>query len=331
VALPAYSCFDVATAAVGANVPVLFYDVDPETLTPDLEGIQRVLANGTGVVVITNLFGFPVDWDAIQGSCREAGATLVEDAAQGLGSSWAGKDAGTFGDLTVLSFGRGKGWTGGGGGALLVRQTGPQVREHLERIEFRASRGRGLKAMALASAQWGFGRPSLYGFPSLLPGLGLGQTLYRDPEPISAISSFSASLVAATAVLASEEIEARKRKAMELDQQFSEREVMECIRPIRPLPEGVSSYLRYPILIGPEAAATVDGPFAGSVGVVRGYPRTLPDLPALASLWIEEPPNLPGARLLSEQLVTLPTHSLVGEADLDVYAAKVFPSPLVGA
>jgi dTDP-4-amino-4,6-dideoxygalactose transaminase len=315
---------------VGAGVPVRFYDVDPETLTPDLEGVRKVLAKGVGVVVITNLYGFPVDWDAIQSLCREVGAVLVEDAAQGVGSSWGGKEAGTFGDLTVLSFGRGKGWTGGGGGALLVRRTGSWVTEELKNIEFQASWGHGLKAMVLASAQWGFGRPSLYGLPSFVPGLGLGQTHYRDPEPLRAISSFSASLVAITAVAASEEIEVRKRRASELEQQISERGILGYIRPIRPLPGGVSSYLRYPVLIGSGAAATIGGPSAGSVGMVRGYPRTLPDLPAMAGLGPGELPSLPGARLLSERLVTLPTHSLVGEADFAIYAAKLFPSLPLG-
>ena len=36
VALPAFGCFDLATAAVGADVPVLFYDLEPTTLQPDL-------------------------------------------------------------------------------------------------------------------------------------------------------------------------------------------------------------------------------------------------------------------------------------------------------
>ena len=43
VALPAYSCFDVATAAVAARVPVRFYDVDPETLGPDLVSLEAAL------------------------------------------------------------------------------------------------------------------------------------------------------------------------------------------------------------------------------------------------------------------------------------------------
>jgi len=51
VALPAYSCFDLATAAVGAGVQVRFYDLDPSTLSPDLESVREAVRGGARVVV----------------------------------------------------------------------------------------------------------------------------------------------------------------------------------------------------------------------------------------------------------------------------------------
>ena len=128
-----------------------------------------------------------------------------------------GNPGGTFGDLTVLSFGRGKGWTGEGGGALLVRHRDPRLADEVERTDLPSTFGGVVKPMVLATAQWGLGRPSLYGLPSALPGLGLGQSLYRDPQPIQSIPSFSAALAASTAQAASEEIEARTRKASVLE------------------------------------------------------------------------------------------------------------------
>jgi dTDP-4-amino-4,6-dideoxygalactose transaminase len=59
VALPAYCCYDVATAAVGAGVPVLFYDLDSRTLSPDLASIDDVLRRGARAVVVAHLFGLP--------------------------------------------------------------------------------------------------------------------------------------------------------------------------------------------------------------------------------------------------------------------------------
>ena len=57
---------------------------------------------------------------AIAEIAERHGLAVVEDAAQGLGATWRGRPLGSFGDVSVLSFGRGKGWTGGVGGALLA-------------------------------------------------------------------------------------------------------------------------------------------------------------------------------------------------------------------
>ncbi|MET0399208.1 MAG: DegT/DnrJ/EryC1/StrS family aminotransferase, partial [Longimicrobiaceae bacterium] len=124
VALPAFSCYDVAAAAVGAGVRVALYDVDPGTLAPDPESLERVLAAGARTVVAGPLYGVPLEWDTLRGAAGRHGALLVEDAAQGHGASWHGRPLGSLGDLSVLSFGRGKGWTGGRGGALLARGGG---------------------------------------------------------------------------------------------------------------------------------------------------------------------------------------------------------------
>ena len=123
VAVPGFGCYDVMTAAVGAGAPVMFYDVSPEHLGPETESLEQS-ASSCGVLVAADLYGFPLDWSRLTAVAREAGAVLIEDAAQGIGSDWEGRVAGTHGDLAVLSFGRGKGWTGGGGGALLIRRRG---------------------------------------------------------------------------------------------------------------------------------------------------------------------------------------------------------------
>ncbi|MEO5588654.1 MAG: aminotransferase class I/II-fold pyridoxal phosphate-dependent enzyme, partial [Gemmatimonadaceae bacterium] len=52
VALPAFSCYDVASAAIGAGMPVALYDLDPSTLGPDRASLERVLQSGARVVVV---------------------------------------------------------------------------------------------------------------------------------------------------------------------------------------------------------------------------------------------------------------------------------------
>ncbi|MGH7734000.1 MAG: DegT/DnrJ/EryC1/StrS family aminotransferase, partial [Gemmatimonadales bacterium] len=160
VALPAYTCFDVAAAAVGAGVSLTLYDVDPANLAPDLDSLRRAFDEGARIVVIAPLYGVPVDWDAIAACAAAAGAFLIEDAAQGHAASWRGRPLGTLAALSILSFGRGKGWTGGRGGAVLARggvhSSGDPPAE-----------GPGLwnetVTLAGAAAHCALGRPSLFG------------------------------------------------------------------------------------------------------------------------------------------------------------------------
>ena len=52
VALPAYCCFDVATAAVGADAKVALYDVRPDTLGPDFDSLREALDAGAQAIVV---------------------------------------------------------------------------------------------------------------------------------------------------------------------------------------------------------------------------------------------------------------------------------------
>ncbi|MFH1765429.1 MAG: DegT/DnrJ/EryC1/StrS family aminotransferase, partial [Gemmatimonadota bacterium] len=246
VGLPAFSCFDVATAAVGAGAPVLFYDVDPDTLTPESQSLDRVLAESPRAVVVANLFGYPIDWTSVRDRCRAAGVVLIEDAAQGLGSTWNGRQGGTFGDLTVLSFGRGKGWTGGSGGSLMVRI---QLEMGGLKSTLRASSLlRNLSAAATCFAQWALGRPTLYWLPQAIPGIHLGETRYKTPVPPARMAAFSAALASFTEAAAAEEIRRRETNARKLRDLFLGEGVSGDFKTPNPIPGGSSAYNRFPLL-----------------------------------------------------------------------------------
>src|SRR6185437_9588828 len=115
VAMPAYVCVDLIAAARRAGVRVRLFDIDPHTLSPDMDSLQRAMNAGVSAIVIAHLYGFPADMPTVMKMARDAGVPVIEDAAQHAGATIAGKSAGSFGDVTVLSFGRGKGTTSGRG------------------------------------------------------------------------------------------------------------------------------------------------------------------------------------------------------------------------
>lgn len=305
VVMPAYSCFDLVTAAVGAGVVVRFYDLDPATLSPDPASLERLTSGGCRAIVGANLFGFPVDWDLLRSMADACDAVLIEDAAQGLGSTWKGQEFGRFGDMTVLSFGRGKGWTGGGGGALLGRgayRSGPPISETSLP---RPPRGTAAKHLVTLGATWILGRPTLYRIPTAVPMLALGETRYKQPTPPTRISALAAATTSRHEAASFGAVERRRRRAEQLDRVFGTSDAGE---PCTALGGGRAGYLRYPVLVDSDAGVQRLAAAGRAIGIARGYPAALTELPALgdSSGGVCEHQ---GARRLVECLVTLPTHT----------------------
>lgn len=114
----------------------IFVDVDRDTMGLSPKSLREFLvANAeikndvcinktTGKVIKAcipmHTFGFPCRIDEIKGVCDEYNITLIEDAAESLGSYYKGKHTGTFGKFGTLSFNGNKTITCGGGGMILT-------------------------------------------------------------------------------------------------------------------------------------------------------------------------------------------------------------------
>ena len=298
VALPAYCCFDVATAAIGANARVALYDIRPETLGPDFDSLRRALDTGARTIVVAHLYGMPVDLDMSRRLADEYGALLIEDAAQGAGGSWRGRQLGSWGDLGILSFGRGKGRTGGGGGALLANTTrGASILAGLPHIPPGAG---GWSKIAKLAAQWAFGRPSLYGIPATLPFLGLGETKYKEPWQPTGMSAGPAAALETNWNESKLEECRRVTNAIRLAGECS----TAAFCPLAECALANASPLRVPAFSPP----TADVRRLARMGILNGYPKLLADLDSLQGRLLSKP-ELLRARTLVGTLFTVPCHS----------------------
>jgi perosamine synthetase len=311
VAMPGYACFDLATAALGAGVRVRLYDLDPLTLQPDLDSLARAVGTDARAVVVVHLYGLPVPLDGVRAIAARSSAVLIEDAAQGAGASVGGAPVGGAGDLGVLSFGRGKGVTGGGGGALLASR---RFRDAAKRREATlASPSASAVALLLVKglAQWLLARPSIYGIPSRIPLLRLGETIYHEPTPVAAMAPAIARTLQRTWQLRVSESRARAANAERLSTALS---AASSSLVFQPPPGTAAGWLRLPMLI-PEGCAP-DRRIAATLGIVPAYPISLEDLAPFRSALLSAGDPLAGARRLAARLWTLPTHSALGTTDL---------------
>lgn len=310
VALPAWSCYDLATAADGANVEVVLYDLDPATLGPDWTSLESALRLRPAAVVIVHPFGLPVPVAEVRGRVGSSGTIIIEDAAQAVSAEFDGRPAGSHGDFGILSFGRGKGWTGGGGGALLLGAQSPDDLS-LPRSDALAPSASSGSALLKSLVQWALGRPSLYGIPASMPFLGLGQTVYHPAHPPRHPTSVMAAMLLATAPLLAGEVSVRRRNAERL------RGVVEAsgLGSVPRAVTGTPSWLRLPFLPSDRSFARVQQGDARRLGILPGYPIALAHLPGFAGR-LRHTGETPGGIELAARLHTIPTHSLMGESDL---------------
>jgi len=316
VALPAFTCFDVASAAVGAGARIALYDVEPATLSPDLDSLATTLAEGARIVVAAPLYGIPIDWNTLADCAAAFDAVTIEDAAQGHGACWRGGPLGSFGVISTLSFGRGKGWSGGKGGALLVRAgSGQRLPLRNGGAAQRLGEAGALAELGVllrATAQWALGHPARYRLPASIPWLRLGETRYHDPEPPTGMTRAAAALLAHTRALAAREALARQGNAEWVLDRLPAGPHM---RTVCPLAGSVPGYLRLPLRASRGMAGFGDRARAVRLGVMSSYPSTLVALPQVRARLTRAARRLPGAEELVRELVTLPTHSLLTEGD----------------
>ena len=103
------------------GIPV-FIDTDPDTWNMDPVALEKAfeIYPDVKLVVSAELYGFPGRMDEIKAICERHGALLVEDAAEAMGATIDGKQCGSFGDYSAISYNGNKIITGSSGGCLLT-------------------------------------------------------------------------------------------------------------------------------------------------------------------------------------------------------------------
>lgn len=130
VILPSYTFSSTATSAVLAGAKLVFVDVRPDTMNIDENKIEAAITEKTKVIVAVHYAGVSCEMDQIMDIARRYDLKVVEDAAQGVMSTYKGKALGTIGDFGCYSFHETKNYSMGEGGALVINN--PEYNERAE-------------------------------------------------------------------------------------------------------------------------------------------------------------------------------------------------------
>jgi dTDP-4-amino-4,6-dideoxygalactose transaminase len=120
----------VATANVVLRVGArpVFVDIDPATRNIDPARIEAAVTPATRAILPVDLAGLPAPREPIYAIAARHKLRVIEDAAQSMGASWAGKRIGSFGDLVCMSFHANKNMTTAEGGCLVLNDDAEALR-----------------------------------------------------------------------------------------------------------------------------------------------------------------------------------------------------------
>ena len=121
VIMPAYTFVSTADAFVLRGATAVFVDICPDTMNMDADLIEAAITDKTKAIVPVHYAGVSCDMDKIIEIAKKYNLVVVEDAAQGIMSTYKGKALGTIGDFGCFSFHETKNFSMGEGGALLIR------------------------------------------------------------------------------------------------------------------------------------------------------------------------------------------------------------------
>lgn len=120
VILPSYTFSSTATAFVLAGARLVFVDIRPDTMNIDETLLDAAITPRTKAIVVVHYAGVACEMDTIMESARLHNLTVIEDAAQGVMSTYRGIPLGTIGRFGCFSFHETKNYSMGEGGALLL-------------------------------------------------------------------------------------------------------------------------------------------------------------------------------------------------------------------
>ena len=123
VIMPSYTFVSTADAFVLRGAKVVFVDIRPDTMNIDETLIEDAITEKTKAIVPVHYAGVACEMDTIMDIARRHNLIVIEDAAQGVMSTYKGKALGTIGDYGCYSFHETKNYSMGEGGALLIKNS----------------------------------------------------------------------------------------------------------------------------------------------------------------------------------------------------------------
>jgi len=311
VIIPAYTAPALFLPIKVLGLEVVLCEVSLDTLSLDLDFLSRVIGPNTLCVVPVYLFGLASDIKPVLELASANGAYVIEDCAQSWGTLLDGKPAGSFGNAAFTSFGRGKNFNTYAGGAILsnLGEISSAVLEEIQNTgkpSFMDQIGLAARLAAVSMAV----RPWFYGMFYFL--IKRFKSVIVPPDfALKKFSRWQAAVGSRVIEKQEKDSRARYENGMALIE-----ELKECSGIILPeiIPGSRPAFNRLPVLVKypglrDDLAKML---FRKGIETSRMYERPMHWIYDLGYSMTDENNPFVKATYLSQRLVTLPVHPLMG-------------------
>lgn len=290
VLVPSLTFVSTVNTVLLAGLKPVFVDINLEDYTIDVEDVKRKVDSKCAIIIPVHIYGFPANMDELAEIAEKYSLSVIEDAAQALGTVYKGRKVGTIGLAGCFSFYPGKVMTTGEGGAIATSEA--RLAERLRRIRTHGQ---------------------VRGYDTERLGLNL-----RMPEMEAAIGLVQ--LKKLEAFLAK-----RRRNALLLTEQIQERGLEEYVIAPRAKERTSPNWYLYTIRVKAgerERDRVLHYLNESGIGAAAYYPTPVHKTPLYAKLKFNNIP-LPNTELASKSVLSLPVHPAVNEEDIEYMAVKL--------
>ena len=323
VIVPGYTCPLVVLAAAAAGSRVIACDTVPGGFDLDAEHLAGIIDARTLCVVPTHYGGALTDVDRVRKAAAAVSPdiAIVEDAAQAFGATQDGRSAGLAGDIGVLSFGVGKGFTIYEGGALVARNadTMAGLRRVAGRLLEGSSPGEIGRGVMLAGYHACYNRLGL----RAVYGIAKRRALARDDEigaagdrfspdiPVTRVGSWRKDVGRAALARLESHLHLSRLRMNQLAGRLEQIPGLAVHRP-RPGDAPSATFLLVTLREAPQRDEVIRALWRSRLGVARLFARAIGDYPDMAPLLLQS--ATPHSRALAAGTITISTSATLSRA-----------------
>ena len=315
VIIPAYTCPDLVAACAHAGVKCRLCDLDQNNTGYSLENLETLINDNTIAIIAINFLGIQERLFEISEMAKKNNVFLIEDNAQWYPE--LNHTESLFGDFVCLSFGRGKPVSLLGGGCILIKNSiaeNQTIEDRIQTLAHQKNEQNNFIFFAKGIIYNCMINPYLYSLIKYIPGLKIGQTIYKPLTSTESMDKTRESLLG---------INITKYTSTEPTAQLYLQTHLDNISDdIISLPNKflgrTKRLLRFPILMEDHVAREdiIDKFNTQGLGASRLYNHILPEIPGTQAYLLEYD-DLPNAADFANRLITLPVHNLVNKRHLD--------------